>query len=431
LRPAGLVDGMGSKGKGRASAASTAPDAMDVEPPSDGASSSSTPPDHPTASVSATTSEGGEQEAVQAEPSEPPPEQQAQVPLPELQGRAEKMFSGATGAVVASGEGVAASAASLQLVDDVIRVIDKLPGELFDRDADHRPCGLLDRYSARGMLIADVLGSPLLPWVLAEPVGKAMQRLKGAMPGELVKARKAARRKGADVEAAAQAFLLAQVKLARPTAAEIAAAWRRLAKAEKGAAQPEPEPVLEPSPPEPVWPTPDDPDAALWQLSRYASIPGFRGTAGEDYEAEKGWHPAQAPCVPTDERPAHLFHSRAAAVAAAEAFHVERPRWDYNEETGEEYDVEEHEIYRVKYKHALRRLQLAFPDLDPRPLDLLDAHASRHRTRPCPCGRGVLARWPWVAHEARLGFCDCPMAAWELVNWRCEWIHVGAPDLPW
>ena len=84
-----------------------------------------------------------------------------------MQERASKMFSGATGAVVASGKGAATSAASYLLVKDVIDVIDKLPPELFDRHAAHRPCGLLCKRGAIGMLIADLLGLPLVPWALA------------------------------------------------------------------------------------------------------------------------------------------------------------------------------------------------------------------------------------------------------------------------
>jgi hypothetical protein len=57
------------------------------------------------------------------------------------------------------------------------------------------------------------------------------------------------------------------------------------------------------------------------------------------------------------------------------------------------------------------------------------AHASQHHTRPCPCGRGALAKWPWVVQTARWGFCDCWMASWELTCWRGEWIKAGDPNL--
>ena len=54
---------------------------------------------------------------------------------------------------------------------------------LFERHAEHRPCGLLCRYGAVGMLISDVLGLPLVPWELAEPVGKAAAKHKGDIVG--------------------------------------------------------------------------------------------------------------------------------------------------------------------------------------------------------------------------------------------------------
>lgn len=39
------------------------------------------------------------------------------------------------------------------------------PGVLFEPRAKHRPCGVLDRYEAMGMLVGDALGGyvPLLP----------------------------------------------------------------------------------------------------------------------------------------------------------------------------------------------------------------------------------------------------------------------------
>ena len=66
------------------------------------------------------------------------------------------MFSGATGAVVASGDGKATSDKSFGLVSDVTFVISELPDVLFDEHAEHRPCGKLDRCGARGMLACDL-----------------------------------------------------------------------------------------------------------------------------------------------------------------------------------------------------------------------------------------------------------------------------------
>jgi len=125
----------------------------------------------------------------------------APVPLPLLEQRAVKMFSGATGAAVASGDGEATSAPSLQLVKDIVDVIfalEKARPELFDRLAKQRPCGLLDKYGASGMLLCDVLGLPLLPWALAEPIGKAAAKLPAAIAAEVKKAKKRAARAGRD-----------------------------------------------------------------------------------------------------------------------------------------------------------------------------------------------------------------------------------------
>ena len=131
-------------------------------------------------------------------------QEQPPTPVPKdvLAERAKVMFSGKTGAVVASGYGPATSAPSYQLVIDVIAVIEALPDELFDRHAAHRPCGLLDQLGAHGMLIGDVLGLPIIPWVLAEPVGKAAAKLPKEIPGEVKKLKKALKRKGADAAAA-------------------------------------------------------------------------------------------------------------------------------------------------------------------------------------------------------------------------------------
>lgn len=153
-----------------------------------------------------------------------------------------------------SGDVEATSAPSLQLICDVIEVVDALPDELFDRHAEHRPCGLLDRAGAYGMLIGDVLGLPLLPWILAEPVGKAAAKLKKKIPEKKKEVKKKAKRKGSDPEAAAVALLVRRVGLELPQADEIKATARRIARA--AAQPPEPPPPEAPLPPalEPAMP---------------------------------------------------------------------------------------------------------------------------------------------------------------------------------
>ena len=86
----------------------------------------------------------------------------------------------------------------------------------------------------------------------------------------------------------------------------------------------------------------------------------------------------------------------------------------------EDYDEDEETAARAKYNLELRRLEDCFPEYAVRALAM--AHASQHHTRPCPCGRGCLARWPWVVQTAAQGFCDCDMAFWERTCWRCDWL---------
>ena len=81
------------------------------------------------------------------------------------------MFSGTTGAPVASGESQAASEPTRALCRDAFVVVERLPAALFDKTAPHRPCGLLDQYEAVGMLIGDVVGMLLVP---AGPIARAV-----------------------------------------------------------------------------------------------------------------------------------------------------------------------------------------------------------------------------------------------------------------
>ena len=48
---------------------------------------------------------------------------------------------------------------------------------------------------AYGMLIGDVLGLPLVPWVLAEPIGKEALKKKGEIAGDKKKAKKKAKQR--------------------------------------------------------------------------------------------------------------------------------------------------------------------------------------------------------------------------------------------
>jgi len=91
-------------------------------------------------------------------PEQPP----AAVPAAELQRRADIKFAGKTGAVVSSGRGLATTAPTYGLVKDVTLLVRKLPSVLFDKNLKQRPCGLLCKLGAAGMLICDVLCLPTL-----------------------------------------------------------------------------------------------------------------------------------------------------------------------------------------------------------------------------------------------------------------------------
>ena len=165
----------------------------------------------------------------------------------------------------------------------------------------------------------------------------------------------------------------------------------------------------------------DSPATMVWRFVP-DTIPGYRGLPG--VEGELYWDPRAPPCVPSDSRPPHLFGSQEAADAAGMAARVEifRKPVDYDSDNWENshYDEDNDEMAHLEYKQALRRLLRKFPELGPCPI----AHASQHDTRPCPCGRGVLAKWPWVVQVAEQGFCDsqcCDAACWELICWRSEW----------
>ena len=159
---------------------------------------------------------------------------------------------------------------------------------------------------------------------------------------------------------------------------------------------------------------------------------GYRGIPGLDDDRDLFWDPAKPPCVPSRHWPEeHLFYCYEAAEAVAFCELAER-----NEPSGLPEDEEEdacnaeyYDIACVKHKHALRRLHERFPELE----CPVQAHASQYPTRPCPCGHGKLAKWPWVVQTARLGFCDCEMGWWELLCWRGEFNTASAPAkrTPW
>jgi hypothetical protein len=146
--------------------------------------------------------------------------------------------------------------------------------------------------------------------------------------------------------------------------------------------------------------------------------PGYRGVPCADDE-ERFWDPAKPPCVPSDLRPQHLFNAKEAAEAMVAAMRVEQFQPSSDGFDSDDPDEEHYEKACSSHKFALRRLLRAFPEVAPCPTS--SAAASEHETRPCPCGHGVLAQWPWVVQTGQQGFCNCRKADWELICWRSEW----------
>ena len=273
--------------------------------------------------------------------------------------RAQMMFSGATGAVVASGEGQATSTPSHQLVKDTIEVVGGLPPELFDQWAEQRPCGLLDTYDAVGMIICDVLGLRIIPWILAKPIGKAAAKLPAQVSGEMKKAKKAAARKGENVEEAAAGVLCRAVRLPIPSVVEIAKAWQELSKA---AAKP---PAADPPEPKPLAANPPVPPVLH---APPAPIPTASATDPT----------ATAATAPADTNMKRLHGSREAAYAIMSAGEIEDYRASLEEElaTGpsppsscDHWDYANYEAYlraklkesEVEYAARMCALKEAFP----------------------------------------------------------------------
>ena len=299
----------------------------------------------------------------------------------------------------------------------------------------------LDTYEACAYLVTGAMHTPRLSQPEAWVIGKRIKNIIGAsgtVGGKLAKLRK----KGKATVQQCAVLLRAAANLNLHVSK--AAGPPQLS----APPPPPPPPPPAPEPAPPPLPPPTKPLFTTGDRTRYPhpywirepwpstagrwsddSIPGYRGTPGGDDE-ENYWRPEAPPCVPSDFRPPHLFGSKEAAEAAGAAERMEAEMLpdgiDLDRDVDWEgwYDEDADELARLKYKQAMRRLLHAFPELNPCPIL---AHASQYATRPCPCGRGVLAKWPWVVQQEHLGFCDCWMASWEVLCWRSEWIKA----CPW
>ena len=226
---------------------------------------------------------------------------------------------------------------------------------------------------------------------------------------------------------------------------------------DKVAAQSSPAPSVEDDVAEPIrfislhGPTPSPhPRYADPSWTGYDKV-GYRGCESS-YGAEK-WDPDLPPCVISDQRPPQVFGSKEAALAAAAARELERllPENFVGDEGA--YNEEDEDLARARYKHALRKLAKAFPELEVLVPELCAGlQADQQCTRPCPCGAGHLAKWPWVLQTPQLGFCpggewgedDEEVTTqgkhdWEVISWRHEWVMAcpgaretdGASITPW
>jgi hypothetical protein len=205
---------------------------------------------------------------------------------------------------------------------------------------------------------------------------------------------------------------------------------------DKVAAQSSPAPSVEDDVAEPIrfislhGPTPSPhPCYADPSWTGYDKV-GYRGCESS-YGAEK-WDPDLPPCVISDQRPPQVFGSKEAALAAAAARELERllPENFVGDEGA--YNEEDEDLARARYKHALRKLAKAFPELEVLVPELCAGlQANQQCTRPCPCGAGLLAKWPWVLQTPQLGFCpggewgedDDEVTTqgkhdWEVISWR-------------
>ena len=276
----------------------------------------------------------------------------------------------------------------------------------------------LDREEALGYLVTSALHMPLLLPEEARMIGKRAGSLS-------VFTKLAEFQKRGTTASPPCVSLLAE-------AAPLSFSFAQPAKVKRPRASPTPPAPLLASPPPPSLPLPPPslpiPEAddhveylhpnGCWVDGKYVwsdnSVPGYRGCPDDD--GSRFWNPEKPPCIPSDHRPDHLFRSREAAEAAEKAEWLEFRSKPQQDDEGEEFfDEEEIELASVKHKHALRRLHASFPEVADQ----------QHHTRPCPCGRGALAMWPWVVQTAQLGFCECEKAFWERICWRSEWVKAA------
>ena len=317
-----------------------------------------------------------------------------------LAARAKVKFSGESGAPVVSGikdDAAAAEGLTYGLIRGCFNVVDKLPSDLFDQHAAVRPCGVLDTYEAVSMLLCEVVGWPFFRGPRAQKLGLKALKKKNEIAGEQGKARKAARRKGGDAEAAATAVLRLPAKLTLPpeeataTAAAPSAAMPTPmheysddiappTAAEPVAVPPPPPPPLAPSAPAPLPVLPPPPPATSTQVRRMF---GSREAAMAIY-----W------C-----REIELAHEKI-AIALDETDHPA-------DHEIAEYGRNDLAQAKCEYAEAMRTLAHTFPTMVC--CDAFETGRCTHG-KPCECG-SMQAPWPWIVHGSCGAFCECHMEA--------------------
>ena len=338
-----------------------------------------------------------------------------------LSARSNIMFSGESGAAVASGikdDAATAEEPTYGLVKAALFVVfSLLPDSLFDQFAEQRPCGVLDRYEAVGMLIGDALGLPLM---LARPhglkVGREAQKKNKEIAPETERVKKALKRRGESPSLALPAVLRQVVRLPLPSAAECVAAPVPAPDSSSlliFAPLPPPTPMSEYSDDITPPPPPSNLPASTPPPVPAPSPPPMPESSAPSAPALE---PETAlPCAA--KKPLRLKGSRLAEDAIHAAHRCElKQTWlreDEDEPVGvregwEAYDAEMRErgqeIHWDLYLDSLLAMKERFPMMVC--CHYFEIGGCVHG-KPCECG-GLQAPWPWIVHHPwASNFCEC------------------------
>jgi hypothetical protein len=272
----------------------------------------------------------------------------------------------------------------------------------------------LDREEAKGYILTAALGRPLLSPEEARCIGKRIDNSLGAK-GALGKE-------------------LAEHKKRGTSAAELlqAAATLSLAPPARKTAAPTPPAEMPPAPPppEPSPPPPTDADAFADAIRTTLHPP--RPPCGNRIQQtlEDGSHVATAAFVK------EIESSLLVGKAIVAAYHLEQyipwERDDDDEEEpapiqgSDEFEVEEETLLAtIKYKYALKRLDVAYPGFQFGGVSGVCASANETNSMPCHCGEGRVGRWPWQLQPETRGFSDATCDCMQRENEREQWLRAS------